>query len=220
MADLEVRCPKCGKEATVSEFAFARGLSCRACGETLPRPPSAPSTQGKRSFRMGQTWAQHSPSSSAKDETQAAPSPEWRFNTQMRDMRDQPDRKRKINPALLPWLLFATLACAMYFIQRHAIPALEAEDIRATAAPIVYLVFHILITLKAFKDSVFHGVLCFLLPPYALYYMFLASDDFYLRAVFGASLLVIGQDTFWFAQDAWMNCYNAASHFIQGGALR
>jgi hypothetical protein len=55
-------------------------------------------------------------------------------------------------------------------------------------------VLHIVIVLKAFQDSVFQGILCILLPPYAVYYLFSASDDFYLRAFIAGLLVGIGQD--------------------------
>ena len=220
MADIEVRCSSCGKTATVSEFALRQALNCPACGEKLSQTSAASPQKAKRSPRIRTEPAKLAEAEPADGAEEEHAQPEWRFNTQIQDMRSQPDSKRKINPALLPWLLFSLLAVAMYFLQHHAIPALEYEDYRATASPIIYMGFHILITLRAFKDSVFHGVLCFLLPPYTLYYLFLASDDFYLRAVFGATLFVIGKDTAFFFQEAWISFYNAANHFIQGGALQ
>ena len=61
--------------------------------------------------------------------------------------------------------------------------------------PYAVIAFHILITLKAFKDSIFHGILCLLVPLYSFYYLFLVSDDFYLRAVTGGILVGVAQDS-------------------------
>jgi len=41
---------------------------------------------------------------------------------------------------------------------------------------------YVVILLRAMKDQVFHGILCLVLPPYALYYLFAVSDEFLLRA--------------------------------------
>jgi uncharacterized MnhB-related membrane protein len=57
------------------------------------------------------------------------------------------------------------------------------------------LAVHIFIVLKAFKDSIFSGVLSLLVPFYSFYYLFFISDDFILRAVVGALLLGVGQDS-------------------------
>ncbi len=216
MADVELTCPVCDKSIIVSEYADPDAVSCSTCGEKLVMPARA-QTQTKRGLHMASARKPEPESEPSGDESETGQ--EWRFNTQTRS-KAVPREKYRVGPAVRSWLIFSALACAMYFIRYRGLLPVLYESHFKTGAPFIYLAFHILITLKAFKDSVFNGILCFLLPPYALYYLFLVCDDFYLRAVFGGVLVGIGVESFLFFQSMVLKFFDAAHSFIQGGALR
>ncbi len=215
MADIEITCPACGKGVTVSEFANPDAIACHACGEKLSMPARAP-TQTRRGLQVA---AKPEPEPEPEPDTEESETHEWRFTTQT---RKRPEQKKKVwvGPATLAWLIFSILACGMYFVRFHGVVPALTQNHFDIAGPIIYLAFHATITLKAFKDSVFNGILCFLLPPYALYYLFFVCDDFYLRAVFGGVLVGIGLDAYLFFQTAVLHFFDEAHRFIQGGALR
>jgi hypothetical protein len=223
MADIEIKCPVCERTVTISEFVDGDSLYCNSCGEKLRMPSSVPHAGRKkptvnRPVITGQT-------------TSIVPEPEpeeggdttaWRFHrhTQKKREAEQKSKKLHIGPAVISWLIFALLAALTFSLKyRNILPEQYHKDF-AFYAPFVVLAFYVLIVLKAFKDSVFHGVLCLLLPPYSLYYIFLVSDDFYMRAVFAGLLVGLGQDTFLLLKVVALEAYDIISKFIGGGALK
>jgi hypothetical protein len=214
MADIELQCPVCDKTTMVSEFADPERVLCSACGKKLNLPSPSASGKSNRGIRM----AVKSEAEAGSDSESDSPA-EWRFVTQTR-IRQEPEKKVWVGPAVRAWLVFAVLASVMTGLRYYGWLPPSALAHFKTGAPIVYGAFHLLITLKAFKDSVYNGTLCLLLPPYSIYYAFLVSDDFYLRAVFGGVLAGIGWDSFLFFQEVLVDFIEAAHRFVQGGALQ
>ena len=83
--------------------------------------------------------------------------------------------------------------------------------------PCVLLGFHVLIVLRAFKESMFHGILCLLIPFYSLYYLFLMTDAFYLRAILSGLLVAIGQDSALFFQTELSRLVATVNSWIASG---
>ncbi len=223
MADIEIKCAFCGRTVTVSEFVDADALYCHACGEKLEKPAGLTRDQKKRLL----VHRPDSPSGSVSgpsDMSPAAPgeTTEWRFHQRTRKRGGSNRRSRfYVSTAVRAWALFAVLATLSFSIRyRQLIPTayLRTETI-VFYGPIVVAAFHIFATLKAFKDSVFHGILCVVLPPYSLYYTFLVGDDFYLRAVYGAILAGTGHDTYCILRDFLIAAYHFIKHWIEYGAL-
>jgi len=82
---------------------------------------------------------------------------------------------------------------------------------------ILMVAFHILVILKAFKDSVFQGVLCAIIPFYSLYYLFAVSDDFYMRAVIAGVLILVGQDGAEYFKVLFGGWFKTVGDWIQSG---
>ena len=98
------------------------------------------------------------------------------------------------------WLLFLVLAGAMGYLRYSKYLQPQHVEMMKTYGPYAVILLHIAITLTAFQDTVFQGILCIIIPGYSLYYLFLVSDVFYLRAV-GAGLLAgVGIDSAIFFQ--------------------
>ncbi len=54
----------------------------------------------------------------------------------------------------------------------------------------IMFVFYAVIIIEAMKEDMFEGLLCLFVPGYSIFYLFIKSDSFYLRAIFAA--LAIG----------------------------
>lgn len=219
MADIEIKCSACDRTVTVSEFADPDSLYCRSCGEKLQKPASTPAA-AKKKHTVHKPEIRYEPSLLPPQEADRGQTSEWLFHQRARKKKEA-DKPRKIfvGPAVLSWALFAVLAAIMTTVRyRNVLPSEYLEYLR-TYGPVAIGAFHILATLKAFKDSVFHGVLCVVFPPYSLYYVFLISDDFYMRAVYGGLLTGTGYDTFLILKTFVIWAYWTVKHWIEYGAL-
>jgi hypothetical protein len=124
--------------------------------------------------------------------------------------------KQKL-PTLGSWLLFIALGGLMGAIRYGGILSAEALPMLQVYGPFVIIAFHVLIILKAFRDNVFSGILCLLIPLYSFYYLFMNSDDFYLRAVVGGMLIGLGQDSAIYFNDLMIKVADIVQQWIQTG---
>jgi hypothetical protein len=92
------------------------------------------------------------------------------------------------------WVVFIVTAVIAGGLRYSGLVPSTILEQAAIYEAITMMVFYVVIVLKAFQDSVFQGILCVLLPPYAFYYLFSASDDFYLRAVMAGIMIGIVHD--------------------------
>jgi hypothetical protein len=113
----------------------------------------------------------------------------------------KPPKKRKANRLhsgttqyLFSWMLFLVLAAAMGYARYGNRLPLHHVKMMAQFAPIIVAAFYILTVLKAFQDTVYQGILCLLLPPYAVIYLLMISDDFFARAVFAGLMAGLAED--------------------------
>jgi hypothetical protein len=74
---------------------------------------------------------------------------------------------------------------------------------------------HVVVVLYAFDDDAFQGVLCTILPGYSFYYLFTQADQFYVRSLVAALLLVFGMDSALAARRTWDKAYHNISSWIQ-----
>ncbi len=77
---------------------------------------------------------------------------------------------------------------------------------------------YVLLVILAFKDTVFQGILALLLPGYPIYWLFLVSDLFMLRAILAGMMVGFGADFAILAQ-AWLNeRVSSGQEWIESGA--
>jgi hypothetical protein len=123
---------------------------------------------------------------------------EWEFVGDVK--KNQPhkikDPKLKMGNFIWSWVLFLILAPILAYTRYGGILAENLLEKLQFYGPFVIAVFHFLILGKAFKDSIMQGVLCLFVPFYSFYYLFMVSDDFFLRAVVGGLIAGMGQDSF------------------------
>lgn len=222
MADIEIRCPVCDKVVTVSEFADADSLFCHSCGEKLTKPAFVPSQERtKRTVNkpVMKAWEGLPGMTGKEEQAEEGTSNEWRFHRHTRK-REKKKSKVHVGPAVISWFLFALFAAISFTVRYKNVLSEENLKLLIKYGPVIVLAFHILIVLKAFKDSVYVGTLSLLIPGYSLYYLFLVCDDFYLRGVVGGILVGLGQDAFIVSKDIALYVYKVVADFIGGGALR
>ena len=194
MADIEVKCPACGKSLMVSEFVDFDALRCRACGGKLTPSATLSAAGGAASlYRMKPPEAE--PARPAAD-VAGAPAAGENLARLMRRRKD-PQAGRKRMPAIVvaSWIIFVVLGGIMGVLRYGDVGAATTFIKGSHFGLILILIMHVVIILKAFRDSVFQGVLCFLIPFYSLYYIIVVSDDFILRACVAGGLVGIGQDS-------------------------
>ncbi len=229
MADVARRCPTCGSEVRISEVA--ESFLCPACkvripvvaaaggGETKPRlqaseaeaPPAAPKAARRLQLRDGPPGVHPLPD--AESPQVAAKGEDLRPR-----VRAKP-REGAVTTAyhMGSWLAFLALGSALAWLRYGGGLSAERLDAWREAAPYVVLFLHTILVLGAFSESVFAGILSFLIPPYVYYHLFAVCDRFYLRAVVAGVLVGVAQDGFgavagWVAE--WANSVEA---YIRSG---
>jgi hypothetical protein len=219
MADIEIRCLRCSGVTIVSEFVDPDSLACRYCGEPLEKPVETDeeeeAAQGIRSAEMEEQYAYED--AEGFEDSGAG---EWRFHRSARSAaaaRARAASKFKISYAGICWIIFIVLGGIAGFF-RYGGGFSGAEKLFLEQYGVfLLLAVHIFIVLKAFKDSIFSGVLSLLVPFYSLYYLFFVSDDFLLRAVVGALLVAVGQDAVMDLNHIALDVVKAVDRWIQSG---
>lgn len=212
MADINITCPKCQSETTISEFVDASNLKCHSCGATLEKPGGLIQAATKETNSDGTTPPAGKSKLRVKRRKKEPLITEPNAGASLKDIVNQagnydvnnvekiklhPKVKNKenhINHATIAGLLFLVLGGAMGYLRYGNILPDKYLDISVQYSWIVLLVFHGAITLKALTDNMMQGILCLLVPGYSLFYLFAVSDNFYLRAIFAGLLIGIGLD--------------------------
>jgi len=207
MADIELTCARCGETVTVSEFVDVSSLSCRTCGAPLAGTPVGRERPKLKTVKAPPTDAQ------AEAE---APAREWRYHEIM--SKAPPPRPRaRVSRHIVSWTVFVVLGGSMGILRYANILAAGDLSLFITVGPIIVLAFYVFIILRAFRDDIFHGILSVIIPGYPLYYLFLISDDFYLRAVVAGLLAGCGQDTLQVVQGYLSDGISAVNAWIASG---
>lgn len=192
MADVEVRCSQCDAVIRISEFADVSRSSCQHCGGSLIKPQGLIASSNKHSLHLAPHKVDHS-------ETRTQAAGEWNFNKTMelsKDLRQESEKRPKVSHHFLSWLLFFLLGGTMYLIRYQYILPPDIFQLIQDNAFYVVLALYIFITIRAYADTIFQGILCTVIPLYPFYYIFMVTDNFYLRAIVGGLLVGLGEDSF------------------------
>lgn len=193
MADILLRCEKCGNEFAVSEFVSAEFVICAKCKGQVKVPPRTPEQPLAARLRFA----------TPKEETPPPPASETLPPADpRRKLLSRQFRRRRIRRTpgrghmFWPWVLFVALVIFLGILRFYPglIPAAQVDWL--VKAGITGIMFcHAVVIAYAFMEDAFHGVLCAIVPGYSLYYVFFEMDQFYMRAVVAALLVVFGLDT-------------------------
>ncbi len=222
MADVEVKCEECGSPITLSEYAAMDTISCRACGAPLRARPSSPTDSVRERLKLKQQQQAEEAESDRpriKGPTGEQPDEEstWRFDRYIQQSRENIKTDAKQTGVIWSWVCFLLLALLMASIRFLNILPSDYTELLKTYGPYAALGMHVVIVLMAFKDTVFQGILCLLIPGYSVFYLFFVSDNFWTRALFGGLLVGIGLDSALFYKEVAADIYRTVSNYIASG---
>jgi hypothetical protein len=209
VADVTVSCPKCGKSATVSEFAGSEALVCDSCGTALPMPPVS-----RPEIRLRDLPPAPPPSTAVPDH----PIPEANtmpVTQRMRRWYRIREQKAAAHHYWIAWLFFVVMGLCLWLLRYRDLLSDPERDAMVHGALVLLGLLHLFVIGTAFRDDFFHGVLCLLVPFYSIYYLFAISDAFFVRALAGALLVAFGMDAFHFSQNTLYNVYVTVTAWIQ-----
>jgi hypothetical protein len=126
-------------------------------------------------------------------------------------------KKQPIRSTLGAWLLFFGVGGGMWFLRYGDVLSADRMAVLITYGPYLVLFMHVALTLLAFQDTVFQGILCLLIPFYSLYYIFMVSDAFYIRALCGGLLVGLGADAAVFFQETSSEVIAKVNAWISSG---
>ncbi|MDP6491158.1 MAG: hypothetical protein QGH42_06610 [Kiritimatiellia bacterium] len=217
MADVEVKCEQCGAPVVLSEYAAINTISCRSCGSALKAVPTSPTDSVSERLKLKQREA----ADESEEDSDAATGDEeestWRFDRYIEKSRGNIKTETKQSGVIWSWLCFIVIAALMASIRFLYIMPPDYLAMLQLYGPYIALMMHIVIILMAFKDTVFQGILCLLIPGYSFFYLFLVSDNFWARALMGGLLVGIGFDSALFYKDVAADVYRTVSDYIASG---
>ncbi len=217
MADVDILCSGCGKTSTLSEFADISLIKCKYCGcalnkdskvvaEATPVATSNPAISAVLAESIdasAHAKPEEKKKLSLKKHTEETDEPSFAEQNQKQSQWNQISeaktevankQEKHFNHSLASSLIFVVLAGICGGLRYgNFMPGIV--DLVKVYGPWIIIVMHVTIVLKAFKDNMFTGVMCTIIPGYSFYYLFFAGDDFYTRAIFGGILVGIGYDS-------------------------
>lgn len=222
MADITITCASCGNAVTISEFVSTEFLVCFKCKGKIPVPARQQVSDTVEKLRLGGTKPQapRTTDSEVEPPTGELHAGDRRYSVTQNFFPDARKRvkRRKANMfalRVMPWLTFVLLGAVFAWLRyspgvlpKHQLDLLIQGGVWA----LVFL--HLSIVAYAFSDEAFQGVLCLIIPGYSLYYLFVQSDQFMLRAVVAALLVGFGWDTAVATVDLWRDFYATANAFM------
>lgn len=212
MTDVQMTCSKCGKVIRISQYVKSENLTCPACGTPIQKidDGSVPKP-GQKKLRLRDTPVDFESTETTKEDS------EWGYLEMMRRVPKSHEKERHIAHVWLSLLLFLVLGGLAWALRYHPVFAVAVPYI-TDYGPYSLILFWVICVLIAFKDDVFQGILCLLVPFYWVYYLFLVVDKFYLRALIAAVLIAVAADSVEFYSERVAVLYNKANTWImQGG---
>ena len=82
--------------------------------------------------------------------------------------------------------------------------------------PYVILACHLIVVAFAFKEELFAGLLCLLVPGYSFYYMIARGGHAFFTALVCGLLVGLGEDSYEFFQTTWTHYYDQVTRSIRG----
>lgn len=206
MADIKITCPQCGKTIIVSEFIDTDSLICHFCGEKLKKHESI-STKTKLSIQTHPIKEADIPADNIIRADETTP--------QIEKKKEKAKGKSIIIHSLVSWILFIIVGGIMWKMRYGNGLTQSHMKMLAQYGPFIVIGFHSIIVVTAWKVSVFQGILCLLVPFYSLYYLFIISDNFFMRAVVAGLLIGVGEDSLLSFQKIIVQMFNYIDHWIR-----
>jgi DNA-directed RNA polymerase subunit M/transcription elongation factor TFIIS len=188
MADIKIKCKKCNKEFLVSEYADE--VVCSSCGSSF---------QAKDPEVVEQVAAEKKQALKERVDSGSEGIPQ---TLSVNEILHGSSVKKKKNAVqgrfVLMLFIFLIVGCLSSICNYTNILPDSYKYFLSSHMPWLFLVLHVLIVFSAFKDNIFDGILSFLLPPYAYYYLFFKSDEYIFKAIYLGLLMGYGVEYFEF----------------------
>ncbi len=197
MADIIVKCPGCGTESKVSQYAAAEQVACPSCKRRLELPRADDGRKRLAMRRMAdEDHATLTGTTTQVTKDVAGRGVEARQVEEVLDNVHRSRQKVEQPKSIWGWLAFVLIAGALvgwqYLGQRE--PHLLAQYPMTRIASLV--IASLLVLLVAFQDSTFQGVLCILAPLYIVYYAFVRMEYYVIRGIFAAVYLALATELY------------------------
>lgn len=188
MADILVKCGKCGRESKVSEYATSGAVVCPGCHSPLEFQ-AADTSRGARlqmrrlNGRDGETLTGTAVEKQQSSEV-IAPS-QAPVSADVMDGVHKVRQKTRTPLAVWGWLCFAAMAGLLVgaeYLTSQVVP--EFLHLYLIGRYVVWGLIALLILMVAFEDGTMQGLLCLFIPPYMLYYAFVRVEYYWLRGFF------------------------------------
>lgn len=223
MADVVVRCRKCGKENKVSEYATASSATCAGCRTLLELPEN-----GKESkLQIRRLGVKKEETLTGKKEVvdQAVQATAAQRNVAVLGEVHRVRQKATAPKAF--WMILAFLVVggalfgALYIARQNPELGRHYALVRNVVGGIVWLI----VLIVAFEDSTLQGLLSLLVPFYVVYYVVVRMESYWIRGAFFAVCAVLGAELYYLPQDALLvaaqhqlNVFiDSVGHLIQRG---
>ncbi len=211
MPDENVTCGQCGKSVRVSEYALGASVKCPACGGLLLRAtqrPTGETDKPKLTLKKTEPTPERLPGERSDDE--------WRYYETMASTQDVKPPSLKPVRLILAWLILLLVGGLMWALRYGDVVPVVTPYLQ-DYGPYAIILFHIGVTLMAFKDDVFQGILCLLVPCYWAFYLFLYADAFIVRALVAGCLVGIAEDSYYFYNDVAARVYDTVNAWLASG---
>jgi hypothetical protein len=193
MADVEIRCPHCLETIKVSEFADFNQLKCRSCNRSLEGVEQVPQLAATRKAKR--TISPVVLPEHEEDDPDTAELLSGQILWREREEKlGKPVKKEHVVRYYYAWLVFFVIAAIMVYLRYWGGLPPEYLEYEEKYAGWVLVGLNLIVTIIAFEDSVYQGILCLLIPGYSLYYLFLVSDAPFVKAIVAGILVGVGQD--------------------------
>ncbi len=217
MADITLTCGTCGKQITVSEYVDAEFMTCLKCHTKVPIPRKQPEPTAAPRLKLAPGMP------GAPEPPPAPPATEPTLYEQVRQNTPFMKRRRKRGGRSVGWgsmvgafaAFFALAGGLLYLRFAHGALPPAWLNLLIDVALLGLVGLHVGVILSAFADDAFQGILTVLIPGYTIYYVFVHSDRYLLRAVVAALLLAFGLDAARVIQHYAHDFYVSVSSWMQ-----
>lgn len=221
MADVLVKCKKCGRETKVSEYAAPGAVACPGCGAPLEFESASSRTTTRLKIRKDGTATGSSAPGANPDAARASTATGVeRTSDKVAVLQDVHKARQKVHRplAIWNWVAFAALGGLLIGAEYYVTvwqPAFLSYYLMGRW--FVWGFVALLVLIVAFEDGSAQGLLCLFVPFYIVYYALVRLEYYWLRGLFLAVLLGIGMELYYLPeQSALVLLHRETNTFIAG----
>jgi len=204
VADITIKCTKCGRENTVSEFASAGAVFCASCGQALELPAGSGS-QGRLQIRHLNREEVGTLTGGDLKKTQDKSANKTTAVSRVLDDVHKTRQKTKTPLAVWGWIVFLSFSGLLVGIEYFVTEVNSTfMDWYLLARYGVWGFITLLVLIVSFEESSGQGLMCLFIPFYIVYYAFVRVEYYWLRGLFLAVVVGISAELYYLPDRAAM----------------